>query len=441
MEVKELIEKKRDGREFTEEEIDFIIRGYVNGTIPDYQMSALLMAIYFRGMTAEETKEMTISMAHSGEKLDLSALPGCKADKHSTGGVGDKTTIVLAPMLAACGLTVAKMSGRGLGHTGGTIDKLESIPGFSTRLSMEQFIRQADEIGLALTGQTDNLVPADKKIYNLRDVTGTVEQMSLIASSIMSKKLASGADVILLDVKTGSGAFMKEESEAIELARQMTALGLAAGKETISIVTDMDQPLGYAVGNALEVREAIAALHGEGPEDLMELCYVFGAYLLKAAGLADSHEEGRKKMRDSVSSGVALRKFAEWVQAQGGDPAVAEEPELLPKASIVMDLTSESGGFIEHIDCESVGRACERLGGGRAKKEDNIDLSVGVILRKKVGDKLESGDVFATLYGNNPDLMKEARKLLYGAFHLSRTPVEQRKLIRWVVSRNGIEKY
>ncbi|MCD8120379.1 MAG: thymidine phosphorylase [Lachnospiraceae bacterium] len=441
MGIRELIEKKRDGRELSGDEIDYIIQGYVGGQIPDYQMSALLMAIFFRGMSEKETEEMTLSMAHSGEMLDLSAVKGCKADKHSTGGVGDKTTLVLAPMLAACGLTVAKMSGRGLGHTGGTIDKLESIPGFSTRLSMEQFTRQAGEIGLALTGQTENLVPADKKIYNLRDVTGTVEQMSLIASSIMSKKLASGADVILLDVKTGSGAFMKEESEAIELARQMTALGLAAGKETVAIVTDMDQPLGHAVGNALEVREAIAALHGEGPKDLMELCYVFGTYLLEVSGRVTDHEEARGMMENSIKSGAALQKFAQWVEAQGGDPAVAENTDLLPRASIVMDLITESSGFIEHIDCESIGRACERLGGGRSRKEDAIDLSVGVVLHKKVGDRLENGDVLATMHGNDLDSMKEAKDILFGACHLSRTPVEPGKLIRWVVSKNGIEKY
>lgn len=441
MEMKEIIEKKRDGFALTKEEIDFFVRGCVDGSIPDYQISSLLMSIYFQGLNREETSDLTMAMADSGNRMDLSAIEGCKADKHSTGGVGDKTTLVLAPMLAACGLTVAKMSGRGLGHTGGTIDKLESIPGFSTEISGDAFIRQANEIGIVLAGQTDNLVPADKKIYALRDVTGTVEQMSLIASSVMSKKLASGADLILLDVKTGSGAFMKSETEAIELGRQMTQIGLSAGKETIAIVTDMDQPLGYAVGNSLEVMEAIDSLKGNGPEDLMELCYVFGAQLLTAAGKTNSAEEARAKLIDCIKSGDALAKFVQWIQAQGGDPGVVEDYHLFPKASIIMDLISDSTGFVERIQCEQIGRVCQKLGGGRARKEDPIDLSAGVVLHKKVGDRLEQGDVLATLYGNSLDSMKDARDMLFGAYHLARTPVTRGKLVRWIISKNGVKKY
>jgi len=441
MEMKSIIEKKRDGYALTKEEIQFIIKGCVDGTMPEYQLAAFLMAVYFRGLNKEETAELTLAMADSGEMLDLSAIFGMKVDKHSTGGVGDKTTLVLAPMLAACGLPVAKMSGRGLGHTGGTIDKLESIPGFVTNMSREQFISQVNEIGIALAGQTENLVPADKKIYALRDVTGTVEQMSLIATSIMSKKLASGSDIILLDVKAGSGAFMKEETDAIALGQEMVEIGLMADKETIAIVTDMDQPLGYAVGNALEIRETIEALKGNGPEDLLELCYVFGAYLLVAAKCEESLEAARIRLIQTIKSGDALKKFVQWVETQGGNPLVVENYNLLPKASIVMDLISESTGFVERIQCEMIGKVCQKLGGGRVTKEDSINLSVGVVLHKKVGDRLEEGDVLATLYGDDLDHMKEAKDMLFSAYHLSKTPVTKRKLVRWIISKNGVEKY
>ena len=347
MRIYDLIEKKRDGHVLSNEEIDYVIKGYTDGSIPDYQMSALLMAIYFRGMNEEETLHLTMAMRDSGDVLDLSEIKGVKVDKHSTGGVGDKTTLVVGPMVAACGVPVAKMSGRGLGHTGGTIDKLESFPGYRVSIPEDVFISNVNEIKIAVAGQTANLAPADKKIYALRDVTATVDNISLIASSIMSKKLASGADAIVLDVKTGSGAFMKEEKDAILLAQEMVNIGNGAGKNTIAIITDMDQPLGHAVGNALEVREAIDTLRGEGPDDLLELSYVLGSYMLKAAGVADDLEEAREKLENSVKNGNALKKLAELVKAQGGDETYVYNPDKLVKSSIIVDVNSEVSGYVK----------------------------------------------------------------------------------------------
>lgn len=441
MRIYDLIEKKRDGHVLSNEEIDYVIKGYTDGSIPDYQMSALLMAIYFRGMNEEETLNLTMAMRDSGDVLDLSEIKGVKVDKHSTGGVGDKTTLVVGPMVAACGVPVAKMSGRGLGHTGGTIDKLESFPGYRVSIPEEVFISNVNEIKIAVAGQTANLAPADKKIYALRDVTATVDNISLIASSIMSKKLASGADAIVLDVKTGSGAFMKEEKDAILLAQEMVNIGNGAGKNTIAIITDMDQPLGHAVGNALEVREAIDTLKGEGPDDLLELSYVLGSYMLKAAGVADDLEEAREKLENSVKNGDALKKLAELVKAQGGDETYVYNPDKLVKSSIIMDVNSEVSGYVEKIETEDIGRVSLVLGGGRENKDSVIDLSVGVVLHKKVGDKVEKGDAIATLYANDLDKLSVAKDILVNAYSITVTPAKSKPLIKWIVGKNGAKKY
>lgn len=441
MRIYDLIEKKRDGHVLSNEEIDYVIKGYTDGSIPDYQMSALLMAIYFRGMNEEETLHLTMAMRDSGDVLDLSEIKGVKVDKHSTGGVGDKTTLVVGPMVAACGVPVAKMSGRGLGHTGGTIDKLESFPGYRVSIPEDVFISNVNEIKIAVAGQTANLAPADKKIYALRDVTATVDNISLIASSIMSKKLASGADAIVLDVKTGSGAFMKEEKDAILLAQEMVNIGNGAGKNTIAIITDMDQPLGRAVGNALEVREAIDTLRGEGPDDLLELSYVIGSYMLKAAGVADDLEEAREKLENSVKNGNALKKLAELVKAQGGDETYVYNPDKLVKSSIIMDVNSEVSGYVEKIETEDIGRVSLVLGGGRENKDSVIDLSVGVVLHKKVGDKVEKGDAIATLYANDLDKLSVAKDILVSAYSITVTPAKSKPLIKWIVGKNGAKKY
>ena len=389
MRMYDIIMKKRNGGALSKEEIRFFIEGYTKGEIPDYQVSALMMAIYFQKMTERETYELTMAMAHSGEMLDLSSIHGRKVDKHSTGGVGDKTSLALTPMVAACGIPVAKMSGRGLGHTGGTIDKLESFPGFSTSLTTEQFIENVNKIGIAIMGQTADLAPADKKLYALRDVTATVDNMSLIASSIMSKKLAAGADAIVLDVKTGSGAFMKSREDAFALAEEMVKIGKNAGRKTIAVISDMDQPLGRAVGNALEVKEAIATLRGEGPEDFKELCMVLGSRMLLAGSKAESVEEARNMLTNVIRDGSALRKLEQFVEAQGGDPAAVTNPELLPKASMVVPVCADRDGFVEKIACEDIGICSLLLGGGRETKESEIDLSVGILLEKKKGDAVK----------------------------------------------------
>ena len=380
MRMYDLIMKKRNGGTLSRDEIFFMIEGYTKGNIPDYQMSAMMMAIYFNGMNEKETAALTMAMAESGDQLDLSGIQGIKVDKHSTGGVGDKTSLALTPMVSACGVKIAKMSGRGLGHTGGTIDKLESFQGFSTSLSEEAFIDQVNRIGISIIGQTKNLAPADKKLYALRDVTATVDNMSLIASSIMSKKLAAGADAIVLDVKTGSGAFMKEEADAMLLAGEMMTIGKNAGRKMMAVISDMDQPLGNAVGNALEVKEAIETLKGHGPADFTELCMTLGSCMLMVAEIAENEQQAREMLKEAVDSGKALDKLAELVEAQGGDKRMVYETDLLPKASSITPLLSEKDGYVEKIQCDEVGICSLILGGGRETKESAIDLSVGIVL-------------------------------------------------------------
>ena len=411
----DIIMKKRNGGELSEEEIAFFIKGYTKGEIPDYQVSALMMAIFFQKMTEKETLALTLEMAKSGDMLDLSGIAGIKVDKHSTGGVGDKTSLALLPMVAACGLPVAKMSGRGLGHTGGTIDKLESFPGFSTALSEEQFMENVNRAGMAIMGQTADLAPADKKLYALRDVTATVDNMSLIASSIMSKKLAAGADAIVLDVKTGSGAFMKSEQDARALAEEMVKIGTNAGRKTIAVISDMNQPLGYAVGNALEVREAIDTLRGRGPADFVELCLTLGTQMLLAGGKAETEEEAERKLLEVIENRKALDKLAEFVQAQGGDSRAVYEPELLPQASLKREVKAPKTGYINRFHCDEIGICSLILGGGRETKESKIDLSVGLVLRKKAGDFVNSGDTIAILHGQEERKADNGRKKIPGS--------------------------
>lgn len=429
MRMYDIIMKKRNGGELSKEEIEFFVEGYTKGEIPDYQVSALMMAIYFQKMTEDETLYLTMAMANSGEMLDLSGIKGTKVDKHSTGGVGDKTSLTLTPMVAACGIPVAKMSGRGLGHTGGTIDKLESFPGFSTALTAEQFIHNVNEIGIAIMGQTADLAPADKKLYALRDVTATVDNMSLIASSIMSKKLAAGADAIVLDVKTGSGAFMKSEEDAIALAKEMVQLGNNAGRKTIAVVSDMDQPLGYAVGNALEVQEAIDTLKGQGPADFTELCMTLGTQMLLAGGVATDVQEAEGKLKAVIADGSALQKLAEFVKAQGGDERAVYDSALLPKASVTESILSTEEGYISHIECDEIGICSLILGGGRETKESVIDLSVGLVLQKKVGDYVKKGDVLAVLHANDEQKAKVAKERFLQAYHFAAEKLEMKPFI------------
>ena len=398
MRAVDLILKKRNGNKLNKEEIDFMVSGYTNGDIPDYQMSAFLMAIYFEGMDDEEAALLTDSMLHSGEILDLSSISGIKVDKHSTGGVGDKTSLVVAPIVASLGIKVAKMSGRGLGHTGGTIDKLESIPGYNTSISIDEFISQVEEIGISIIGQTKNLAPADKKLYALRDVTGTVESIPLIASSIMSKKLASGADAIVLDVKVGSGAFMKDLESARHLARLMVEIGKKAGKKVVAILTNMDEPLGYAVGNNLEVIEAINTLNGKGPKDFTELCLIASAELIVAANLASDIDEGVKLAKKQIDNKKALDKFADLVRAQGGDESYIYHPDKFAKASNIIEVKSTKAGYVVSIDALQIGNAAMQLGAGRKSLDDKINHRVGVVLNKKVGDKVEEGDTLAYIH-------------------------------------------
>lgn len=416
MRMYDLIMKKRNNEALSKDEISFMIDGYTRGIIPDYQMSAFTMAVYFNGMNAEETLALTLAMAESGDMLDLSAIKGIKVDKHSTGGVGDKTSLALIPMVAALGVCTAKMSGRGLGHTGGTIDKLESFPGFSTSISTEQFMRQVNEIGIAIMGQTADLAPADKLLYALRDVTATVDNMSLIASSIMSKKLAAGADAIVLDVKCGSGAFMKTEDDAYALAKEMTVIGNGADRKTIAVISDMDQPLGFAVGNSLEVKEAINTLKGQGPAEFEELCLTLGAYMVLAANKAESAEDARAKLKEVIKNGKALDKLAEFVKAQGGDPAYVYDPDLLPKAAYIENICSDKEGYIEKIACDEIGICSLILGGGRETKESEIDLSVGLVLQKKKGDYVKKGDVLAIMHGNDKNKMEIATNRFLAAY-------------------------
>jgi len=407
----DLIEKKRDGYELTTEEIQFFINGYTSGDVPDYQASAMAMAIVFQGMTPRECADLTMAMVHSGDTVDLSGIQGIKVDKHSTGGVGDTTTLILAPLIASLDIPMAKMSGRGLGHTGGTIDKLESIPGFHVELSTEQFMDLVNKNKVAVVGQTGNLTPADKKLYALRDVTGTVESIPLIASSIMSKKIAAGADAICLDVKTGSGAFMKTEEDAVKLAHAMVRIGSHVGRKTIAVISDMSQPLGFAVGNALEVKEAMDTLRGEGPEDLTELVLTLGSQMVVLAQKADTEEAARKMLEESIHSGKALQKFKEFVKSQGGDPAVVDHPEKLPQAQFVIDVPAKEDGVICEMVTDEIGKAAAMLGAGRAKKDDPIDLAAGLVLRKKIGDTVKKGETIVTLYSNRSNVEDVMDKL------------------------------
>lgn len=434
MRMYDLIMKKRNGGALNGDEIRFMVKGFTEGEIPDYQMSAMMMAIYFQGMNEDETLALTMEMAKSGDMLDLSDINGIKVDKHSTGGVGDKTSLALTPMVAALGVPVAKMSGRGLGHTGGTIDKLESFTGFSTEISEQQFKDNVNKIGIAIMGQTAELAPADKKLYALRDVTATVDNMSLIASSIMSKKLAAGADAIVLDVKTGSGAFMKKEEDSFALAREMVRLGKGAGRDTVAVVSDMDQPLGFAVGNALEVREAIDTLNGRGPKDFEELCLTLGSYMALAAGKAQSVDEARKKLIGCIEDGSALKKLAEFVAAQGGDSELVYHPERLPQASIIEEISSPSDGYIQKIVCDEIGICSLILGGGRETKESSIDLSVGLVLHKKVGDAVKKGESLATIHANDSEKLAAAKARFLAAYTINDTPVTKKPLIKGIVN-------
>lgn len=406
MRMYDIIEKKRDGHSLTTEEIYFFIENYTRGNIPDYQASALLMAIYFQGMTIAESAALTMAMVQSGNVVDLSSIPGIKVDKHSTGGVGDTTTLILAPLVASLGIPVAKMSGRGLGHTGGTLDKLEAIKGFNIEISDAEFIELVKENGIAVIGQSENIAPADKLLYALRDVTATVNSIPLIASSIMSKKIAAGADKIVLDVKTGSGAFMTELQATKKLAETMVQIGREVGKETVALITNMDQPLGYAIGNALEVKEAIMTLQGEGPEDLTELTLAVGAEMVCLANKATTTTEAETLLKQQLASGAALTKFKQFIAAQGGDPAVVDNVDLLPKAPFMHAVKSDKSGYVTKIEAKQIGRAAMLLGAGRAKKGDHIDLSVGVILHKKVGDYVSAGDTLCTLHSNREDVQE-----------------------------------
>ena len=433
MQMKELIAKKRDGGKLLREEIDYIIKNYTSGIIPDYQMSALCMAVVFRGMDERETLDLTLSMMRSGSIVDLSPIKGIKADKHSTGGVGDKTSLILCPMVAACGVKIAKMSGRGLGHTGGTIDKLESFPGFTTGIGKERFFHNVNKFGIAIIGQTDDLDPADKKMYALRDVTGTVQSISLIASSIMSKKLASGADVIVLDVKCGDGAFMKTEEEAEKLARTMTKIGNGAGKRCAAVISDMEQPLGHAVGNAIEVREAISVLKGENTGDLLEVCMALGKSILVLSGIAKDQETAEAMLKEKIADGSALEKLADLVEAQGGSRQDVYDPSCLPKAKVVYPVKATESGYVAKIAAEECGLVSMRLGGGRITKESVIDLSVGLYLHKKVGNYVEIGDVIAEIHAADKESAKRAADELRKCYTLSKEKVEKQQTIKKII--------
>lgn len=433
MNMVDIITKKRDGGELTPEEIRFFIDNYVKDRIPDYQASALLMAIYFRGLSRAETFSLTEAMEFSGDVEDLSDLPGVKVDKHSTGGVGDKTTLVVAPIAAAAGVTVAKMSGRGLGFTGGTADKLEAIPGFRTRLEPAEFHRQLEELGLAVITQTGSITPADKKIYTLRDVTGTVESPGLIASSIMSKKLAAGSDGIVLDVKCGSGALLKDLVEAEKMADLMIDIGRKAGRKMVAVISDMSQPLGRTVGNALEVEEAVQVLKGGGPEDLRQLCLELAGEMIWIGGRAESFEEGKETARQVLSDGRALEKFRQMVRRQGGDDRIVEEPERMGSSRYSRDVLAGRTGFIAEMATQEIGRASQHLGAGRLRKEDEIDFTAGIRMHVRIGNFVKEGDVLATLYGADSRRLEEAEIIMEAAIRISAEPVAPPKLIQKII--------
>ncbi|OBR63001.1 pyrimidine-nucleoside phosphorylase [Paenibacillus oryzae] len=441
MRAVDLIHKKRDGGELSAAELNFLIQGYSKDEVPDYQMSAFAMAVFFRGMTAAETAALTLAIAESGDQVDLTPIAGIKVDKHSTGGVGDKTTLILAALAASAGVPVAKMSGRGLGHTGGTIDKLESIPGFRTELAREAFINQVNTIGLSVIGQSGDLAPADKKLYGLRDVTATVESIPLIASSVMSKKIAAGADAIVLDVKAGSGAFMKTVEDAEALASAMVEIGTQVGRVTSAVISDMDQPLGYAIGNALEVMEAIETLKGKGPHDLTELCLTLGAHMIVLGGKAADIAEAKQILKQKLENGEALAKFAELISAQGGNPAVLEQTELLPQAALTVEVTAEEGGYVGSIQAEQLGLAAMLLGAGRATKEAQIDYAVGLVLRKKVGDAVAAGESLATLHvSSNNATVQEVAERVRKAFGIVSSVPAPKPLLLSIVTAGGIQR-
>lgn len=433
MRMYDLILKKKQGKELNTEEINWMIKEFTEGRIPDYQMSAMTMAICFQGMDKRETFDLTMAMRDSGDVLDLSRIDGIKVDKHSTGGVGDKVSLVLTPIVASLGVPVAKMSGRGLGHTGGTIDKLESFSGFSTEISEEKFIDSVNTIGIAIAGQTANLAPADKKLYALRDVTATVDQMSLIVSSIMSKKLASGADAIVLDVKTGNGAFMQKEEDAIALAKAMVDIGNRAGKQTVAVITDMDEPLGNAVGNALEIKEVIEALHGDGPEDLMEVVYALGTQMLLLAKRAEDEEIARNLITESIQERKALKKFAEFIENQGGNREEILHPDMLPKARYVIPVLAEEEGCIERILAQDIGIACMTLGGGRENKESTIDHGVGIILTKKISDTVKKGETLALIHANSKEKAVLASNLVKNAYQIAKEPAKKAPMVKCII--------
>lgn len=440
MRMYDLIEKKKCGQELSKEEIQWMIDEYVKGTIPDYQMSAFLMSVYFKGMTDEELTVLTLAMAHSGDMVDLSTIEGIKADKHSTGGVGDKTTMIVAPIVAACGVKIAKMSGRGLGHTGGTIDKLESIPGFRVAIDTEEFFEIVNKVGISVVGQSGNLAPADKKLYALRDVTATVDSIPLIAASIMSKKLAAGSDCILLDVKTGSGAFMKSLEDSIKLAEKMVSIGTKAGRKIAALITNMDIPLGHAIGNSLEVIEAVDVLNGKGPEDLAQVSFELAANMLYLAEKG-TLEECRSKVQEAVNSGAALSKLKDMVLAQGGDVSVIEDTNNFKKAEYYYDVVAPHSGIITHINTEEVGVASVALGAGRETKESAIDYQAGIVLRKKTGEQVQVGDVLATLYSSSFEMIQAGEKLFLESYTIDPEGKENvEPLIYARVTEQGVER-
>ncbi|GEN31862.1 pyrimidine-nucleoside phosphorylase [Cerasibacillus quisquiliarum] len=433
MRMYDIIEKKRDGLILSEDEIRYFISGYTNGTIPDYQVSALLMAIYFQGMNQTELAYLTKAMVDSGDTIDLSAIEGVKVDKHSTGGVGDTTTLILAPLVASLGVPVAKMSGRGLGHTGGTLDKLESIPGFHIEITRDEFIQRVNQNKVAVIGQTGNLTPADKKIYSLRDVTATVNSIPLIASSIMSKKIAAGSDAIVLDVKTGQGAFMKQASEAEELAKSMVAIGNKTNRKTIAVISDMNQPLGYAVGNALEVKEAIETLQGNGPKDLTELCLTLGTYMVVLSGVVQTEKEARKKLEENLQNGKALQTFKLFIESQGGDPQVVDDPDRLPQAKYKIEVPAKKSGTVSKIIADDIGTIAMSLGAGRQTKDDVIDLAVGIVLHKKIGESVKAGETLVTIHSNHEDI-SDIKPKIYESILISGDNVTSPRLIHNIIS-------
>lgn len=441
MRMYDIIAKKRDGLELSTEEINFFVTGLTKGEIPDYQASALLMAIFLQKMTNRETVDLTYAMMKSGDTVDLSAIKGIKVDKHSTGGVGDTTTLILGPMVAACGVPVAKMSGRGLGHTGGTLDKLESIEGFSIEVSSEDFIDNVNRHKIAVIGQSKNIAPADKKLYALRDVTATVDNISLIAASVMSKKLAAGSDAIVLDVKMGSGAFVKTFDGAIELSQAMVDIGTSMGRNTIGVITDMEQPLGFAIGNALEVKEAIDTLNGKGPADLQELCIRLASFMVFLGEGAPSIEAARVLVEENLHNGNAFEKFKEFVRIQKGNVAVIEDPSLLPTCELIVEVKSEHEGYISRIKSDDVGIAAMVLGAGRENMDTVLDMGAGIVLAKKVGSFVKKGETLAVLYTNKADKLEDATRRLLGAYSFSAEPVKEPVLIHAVVKKDGIVRY